>query len=550
MRALCFNDCDLQALTDLAREDPARYSEPVSALLHGMGSVPGIFDAIYQGVSGGYLDAGLRDALKEDLDGAGAQSERAQFIREKEASTEAENRRTQLRDWLENALNASEGGNPACWINLWQIIWEMDSGRWEGNPRIDESKGWKILDPTQRGRALEAASRFLLAPGDLNFNFIGERTHPIWATALYSALLLVWRERPGLLQGATGREWWLWTTSALWFPYGQKQDEWVQLMAFLSHGDPKAFLESVEFVVGEEIRGGESLAVFLRQRVQWPPELARVLLRAINSPETPLSAWSSSLEWGLVSFPDIFEELTIDKVFELASEFPFPPHREKLIAACCVLFRHGRGDPWKQLSDIFYARPSLNGDFFGQVGGLRPENAFLERMSDNSVAEFYIWVAREHPEGSENLPMGFGAVGPDFTTRALRDAAFFAMRDRGNLSVFDFVARSFPEKEWIEGHRPAAVEAALRRKWKARTPEALLRLMAERAIPWHQSKAAFVGAIVLPTIFSVLCGIVFGGFGSAWLRWCLCAVLAAALSGVTLFWIRLMRRPRFPHGNK
>ena len=541
IRALDFEDSDLRLLTDLARDNPAEYSQPVSALFWSMGRVPGIFDAIYQGVTAGYLDLGLGGALVEDLDGATAQFERSRLVRENEAATETENRRTQLQEWFSDALSASEAGNPVGWVSLWQIIWEMNSDRWEGSPRIDESNGWKALDLVQRNRMLEAAARFLRGPGDLNFDFVGQRTHPIWATALYSALLLVWRERPALLQDASERESWVWTTSALWFPYGQKHDDWIQLMVFLSQNNPRAFLESTEFVVAEEIKNGEDLAVHLRQRVPWPAGLTNILLRAVDSPETPLSAWSSCLAWGLASFPDVFENVIVDKIFELASKFPFPPHKEKLIAACCVFFRHGSGDPWERLAEIFYTRPSLNRDFFEQVGGLPPENAFLERMSDCSLGEFYVWIAREYPEGSENVPSGFGTLGPDFTTRALRDAAFFAMRDRGNLSVFDFVTQSFPEKGWIEGHRPAAVEASLRRKWKARTPEALLQLVAARAVPWHQTKAAFIGAAVLPAAFSIPLGIALSDLGPLWLRICLSAIVAAALSAGLLTWLRFMR---------
>ena len=542
IRALDFEDGDLRFLAELARHNPAVYSQPVSALFWNMGTVAGIFDAIYQGVAGGYLDQGLRRALEEKLDGPTAQFERARLARESEAANEAENRRTQLQNWFSDALNASEAGNPASWVDLWRIIWEMDSGRWEGSPRIDGSKGWKALDELKRHRVLEAAARYLRGFGDLHFDFIGKRTHPIWASALYSALLLAWRERPELLQDTTERESWVWTTIALWFPYSQKHDDWTQLMVFLSQNNSRAFLESTEFVVTEEIKNGEALAVHWRKEVPWPAGMANILLRAVDSPETPLLAWSSCLEWGLASFPDEFEDVIVGKIFELASNFPFPPHKEKLIAACCVFFRHGKGDPWERLAEVFYARPSLNQDFFEQVGGLPPENAFLERMSDCSLGEFYVWISREYPEGSENITSGFGALGPDFATRTLRDAAFFAMRDRGNLSVFNFVAQSFPEKKWIGGHRPAAIEAALRRKWEARTPKALLQLAAERSIPWHQTKSAFIGAAVMPTALSVPLGMALSDLVPLWLRICLSALVAAILSVGLLVWIWLLRK--------
>jgi hypothetical protein len=540
IQMLHFESSDIQLLTNLARESPERYSQPVSALFTGMGGVPGIFDAIYQGVTGGYLDQNLSGVLIDDLDGAKAQSERAQSLRKERAAAESDERQMQLWEWFNNALNASEAGNYSNWVGLWQILWEMNSGRWEGTPRIDDSTGWKILDSAQRDRVFEAAVRFLLAPGDLIFDFLGGTTRPIWATALYSALLLVWRSHRNLLEGATDREWWVWTTVALWFPYGQDQKDWEGLMTFLSQGNPKAFIESVEFVIGQEIKGEQSLQIYSRQQFRWPIALIEILLRVVGSSETPFSAWSSCLEWGLVSFPNTFEQLIVDEVFELASEFPFE-HKEKLITTCCILFSHGRGDPWKQLSEIFYMRPSLNRDFFEQVGGVPPENAFLERMSDGSLGEFYVWIAREYPEDREDLPSGFGAMGPGFTTRMLRDSAFFAMRDRGNLSVFDFVTQSFPERKWIEGHRPAAIEAALRRKWTATTPEAMLRLVAERSIPWHQSKNAFVGAIVLPFTVSIPLSVALSDIGPLWLRCFLATVVAAIVSGGLLTWFRFMR---------
>src|ERR1700692_1594813 len=127
-------------------------------------------------------------------------------------------------------------------------------------------------------------------------------------------------------------------------------------MTFLANGLPRAFTESVEFVIQEELRGGQSRQANSGRGFQWPEEVGKILLRLVDSTETQIAAWSSCLEWGLVSFPETFEQYILDQIHELRWQFPFN-HKDKLVQACCILFKYGRKDPWDQLSEIFYERP-------------------------------------------------------------------------------------------------------------------------------------------------------------------------------------------------
>jgi hypothetical protein len=508
---------DVPLLQMMTAEDPLRYGSLIAELLTMLGSEPIVCLAIYQGVQQRHFDPQFLNYLRTDIGTPAAEMEKEDYER---PILQREDRQRQLRegwDAFRAGLSDGEHGNANGWTRIWETLWILNPDKeslWEGSPNLDLAPGWKELDDPTKTQIANIASSFALTATQVAFDFLAGGPFSRWIVYIYSSVLLSLKSHWQQLQGVDDATWELWTVLAFWFPFGQSETEWSELVNLLSGERPQPFLAGLRRYITASLEGGQEITYSLRRHVAWPPETETLIFDTLSRPNLTVSQWASLVDWGIGSFPTAFGTYLLKKI--RGTSVVSRDDRELLVRAVILLMRNGKGDPWEEMYPIFLQQPEIGCRVAGELQDDSSQIGFLSRMSDLSIGLFYVWLRRNVGGAGAELPRS-GAVGPEFHTRMLVDRTFTAMLDRGNLAVFRYISQAFPEDSWMRFHHETVLQISLRKSWKPFTPAALLLLETKQGLPWYQTEGAFIGVFLLSSVFSVAVAEAFNSGGSRWL---------------------------------
>lgn len=304
--------------------------------------------------------------------------------------------------------------------------------------------------------------------------------------------------------------------------------------------DEDAFIDGVDFVLQEEIRNNAIGQVHMRTRIQWPDAVRDKLLDALGKDSISDAAWQSCLGWGLACFTEYFLEYTSEWIVRASCNNANVSH-QRIASVCTLYLQYCKEDPWGLLKKLLEADPKtlkavLDGFSYGQ-----PEKLVFDKMSDRSIAEFYVAITQVYPYGADTEVQSGLIVGNGVSIRMFRDQMFYAVLNRGNIETYKYIVSSLPGQKWINLHKSTVREAALRRTWSASTPEALLNLERRFSIPWHQTQAAFIGANIVSVLISLAGNLLYSNVGSIWLHAIVTGITGIVILSGSLWWLRSLR---------
>ena len=444
---------DLPLLNALMRADPDTFSQPVGQVLVMLGHDPAVYEAIYRGVAEGLLNPDLLVNLRVELGSITAEMQKEEF--ERPLLVEAGKVRRLQEGWysFSQGLQLTRDGNNHGWMYIWEALWELNpdkDSRWEGSPDLTSAAGWSQLDEVFQRQIADVACDFALSYNRLPTDFLNGGPFSRSVVYVYSALLLCVSSHDARLDGIDDETWTLWTIIAFWFPFGQKDPEWQQLITWLAKGREEAFFAGVQRYVDASLDAQQGISYSVRRYHNWPARTELMICQALKRTNLSADQWAALIEWGLDVNASLFGNVLLRRLHS-ASRSDYT-EQDVLVQAAVLFVRYGKDDPWTELEDIFMSLPSVGAEVIGAVQEDSRQAAFLSRMSDRSLALFYVWLRRNIGAPGSNMPRS-GAVGPGFHRQMIVERTFGLMLERGNLAVFDYIASLFPEDRWMRWHR-------------------------------------------------------------------------------------------------
>jgi hypothetical protein len=231
------------------------------------------------------------------------------------------------------------------------------------------------------------------------------------------------------------------------------------------------------------------------------------------------------MSWAIDVFPGEFVPIVRTKL-RIATRASSEDAIYRAALLCTLWIHRSEADPWQDVGPICYVRPDIGKRLLDQLEGIHPDTSYLSRLSDRSLGEMYVWIMRTY--GLEDQQLGFGQVGPGIGLRVVRENTFAALKERGNMKVFDYVVLSLPEQRWLRSQRANVEEAYFRRQWKAVGPRQLLKYVAGRNIKWYAGEAGVLAGVLLGGALALPFSLLFGPAHNIMLRSALCAVAVIA----------------------
>ena len=207
------------------------------------------------------------------------------------------------------------------------------------------------------------------------------------------------------------------------------------------------------------------------------------------------SCWDELSALGLAEAPELFEEYLWGEFGRLGGHSG-AGRDERLITIVALLLRRSTPGTWTSLKGLIILEPSIGQAAIVRAADISQENAWLEHLNDDEIADFYIWMSRQFPADIGQI-QGAGFVGDEIKIRMLRESALVNLRSRGNFKVFRSVLRALPDIAWLPMQLAYVEEAHFRHRWRVETPEGLLLMAAENSVPWYLKKQSLVILLIV-----------------------------------------------------
>lgn len=389
---------------------------------------------------------------------------------------------------IEALLKACEAGGLDAWwrLSYWMAV-EPSSGRFGGELESDLTAlpGWEASGTDVRSRIVAAAKKYLMNhdPGD--YSWILENT--IWrpAYAGYRALRLLLGEMPDFLREMPSAVWRKWAPIVLAYPTGsdpRDEDPKKQLVSMAYRHASAEIVEWLRILMDKESVEGRRIWTVRVVQDCWDESLATAIFEKARDETLTAESMGSLLE------------LLIDHDHEEASEFarslitsPLPSEeakRERAVAAALALVMNADDAGW---STVW---PALRVDAeFGRriaealSGPARHGNNVEGKLTEDQLADLYIWLAKQYPHAEDPKREGVGFVGSRESIALWRDSLLAHLERRGTscaCEAIERIGREFPALEWLRWTLVQARGHARAETWTPPEPSAILELAANR----------------------------------------------------------------------
>lgn len=385
---------------------------------------------------------------------------------------------------IDQLLKICESGNSAAWEELSEVLTlEPNSTRW-GNLYEDDVTtlpGWKAADDATKARIIEVARNYLAEQDPAPREWLGRNVVSSVAMAGYKALVLLLHEDQSSLESMAGEVWAKWTPVILEHSHsiGEEGKETA---------DQKANQELVRLACQssrEAIIGGVLLLIeydYRRlDRVEgcWDDALTAALLNKLEDRDLKPSTMGHILRHLLRH--DVVEA----KAFaEALVALPLPVDedgRERAIVAAYVLMTQAREVGWEAVW------PAIQqDDEFGRrlIAGIasaeRPNKSIGEKLNEEQLADFYVWLVGQFPYRAADDRVGYGSA-PTTSPTLLRDSLLRQLVERGTpqaCRTIQGIMAQLPDLDWMKWHLQEAQAIARRRTWVPPRPKDVLELSA------------------------------------------------------------------------
>jgi hypothetical protein len=388
-------------------------------------------------------------------------------------------------------LEECENRDVATWCHLTcELSLEPTSTHYGSSFEWDLMKlpGWLSADETTRERIVAAADRFVLSQSLDSSDWLGTGEFSLLVLSGYSALALLLKMKPAIIDGLTADQIGKWCPIILTFPFsGDESYRAVKdkLLNIAYRKSPLAVLDKAKILIEKEIEKGERIGTATELNGVWDERIANILLQYAKSSEIKPKSMGSLLSI-------LFSHDNLEARLFASSLIPIPPpagdpERARAVAAAQTLMLDTKDVGW----GVVWPAVQLDEDFGKQVilGVCSDYESIGFRLNEDQLADLYVWLTHyfkvpEHKSGEAHR------VGPLEYIDLWRNAIIQLLTHRGSFRACEAIKRlqrELPQLDWLKWVQVDAEAEARRATWVPARPQDIVKLAADREMGLVQS---------------------------------------------------------------
>ena len=341
--------------------------------------------------------------------------------------------------------------------------------------------GWQLADANARERIRRAARRYLeLRNAPLKWR--GRDFLDRSVIAGYRALRLLLAEWPQALDELSVATWRNWAPIVVGFREHDSQEgipAQSRLISKVCSRASEEFLRIVDQLITEENRrGGDIGHVLAKVKLCWDDRTEQVLMRKLSRGRLAPRNYHLLLAALLEREVDAARSHALSALKRGAQD---GAAAARSIQAGVALFQHSPADNLQTLLELGKTQPGRARGVFLELAATAVEeqpSAIGQRLSEQQLAELYVWLSREFPDEDDQHDRGH-LLRPRDAMRYFKDGLLRSLRYRGTQAAcvsLDWIASQLPHLEGIRWLRPEAERIMLERAWRPAEPAEILAL--------------------------------------------------------------------------
>jgi predicted NACHT family NTPase len=411
------------------------------------------------------------------------------------------------RERVEDLLRECEAGDSSAW---WRLNWAMMLGPgsliYPGELESDLTQlpGWTEADDQTRGRIVKAAGRYVAeqAPNTADgvHRWVGQQVvHPP-TFAGYRALLLMMHIVPEFVDALPQSVWEIWAPIIVAYPIpmGTPDDEpHIRLTQAAYCHTPHKVIDTLLLMIDKENDEGEHIFVTRKLEGSWDGRLGTALLTKAKDARLKPGCMGSLLHDLLLHRVDGATAFA-QSLVPLRTN---PEKRSRAVVAARELLCHGEHGGWSVVWPAIVQDPDLGREVIQGIAHTLdfPAATIAERLSEEQLADLYIWLVDQYPYDDGPAHSGVGFVTPWQSTAEFRDSILTQLKQRGTPEACDAIRQiiaEFPRLHWVKWVLMEAQGLARRRTWSPPQPSEILQMASDRNARLVQSGTQLLGAVI------------------------------------------------------
>ncbi|MGE0469357.1 MAG: hypothetical protein AB7L09_09980 [Nitrospira sp.] len=392
---------------------------------------------------------------------------------------------------LASALKECEDHKLSAWWRVTrELTLEATSTGYDGNIEWDVMKlpGWLSADEVTRQRIVQAAENYVRLDTPPSPNWVGTRQWSLSVMSQWSAVALVQKVSPIVMQNLPPDQMVKWCPIIVAFPFlDNDNDRSVKeaLLKLAYRKSPLAVLDTAKILIDREIENDGTISTATELNAVWDEQIATLLLEYAKRSDLKPQSLRSLLSI-LLSHDNV-------ETYSLASSLvPTPPpakepERSLAIAATTTLMLNTRDAGWS----IVWPAIEADEDFGKQViQAINHDYATIGlRLTEHQLADLYIWLTRHFESPKHSVGIAH-RVGIPESVDFWRNAIIQLLTHRGSIRASEAIKRiqrELPELDWLKWVLLDAQAQTRRATWVHPQPQQIIKLAADRELRLIQS---------------------------------------------------------------
>ena len=334
--------------------------------------------------------------------------------------------------------------------------------------------GWIAADVITRERIVKAAKNYLEVHDPQTIEWLGKNVVHFPAFAGYRALLLLLKEDPNFISTIPDHIWIKWSPIILDNPtHGN-----AELVKFAYNHAPNEIIRALIALIDKENKEHDRIYVIQKIKHCWDGRLANaILVKAKDKDMKPdcmgdlLSILLENKDNEAKAFAESLVSLE-----QLISE----NERSRAVVAARVLMNHAEDGGWEVVWPTIQKDAEFGKEVISAVGyGFGRSANNNDSLTEEQLADLYIWVARQYPHAEDPKHGGMHLVEFREDITIWRDSILQNLKQRGthkSCVAISRISNELPDLDWMKQTLLEAQNITRRNLWVPPQPRDILNM--------------------------------------------------------------------------